>query len=144
MGSIGGGGRYDDLTGMFGLKDLTGVGISFGADRIYDVLEELNLFPESTDQSTQILICCFDKEGETYALPLLQQLRNANINSELYPAGAKIKKQLDYANNKQIPYTIVIGSDEMQSGLLTLKDMASGTQEKLTGSEITARLVNNF
>ncbi|WP_426669915.1 histidine--tRNA ligase [Mucilaginibacter sp. McL0603] len=140
MGSIGGGGRYDDLTGMFGLKGLTGVGISFGADRIYDVLDELNLFPTATNQSTQVLICCFDKEGETYALPLLQQLRDKNINTELYPAGAKIKKQMEYANNKQIPYTIVIGSDEMQSGLLSFKDMTSGLQEKLNADEIVSRL----
>jgi histidyl-tRNA synthetase len=140
MGSIGGGGRYDDLTGMFGLKDLTGVGISFGADRIYDVMDELNLFPATANQSTQVLICCFDKEGENYALPLLQQLRGNNINTELYPAGAKIKKQLDYANNKQIPYTIVIGSDEMQSGLLAFKDMASGVQEKLGIEEIIRKL----
>jgi histidyl-tRNA synthetase len=136
MGSIGGGGRYDDLTGMFGLKDLTGVGISFGADRIYDVMEELQLFPKTTNESTQILICCFDKEGEKYALPLLQQLRRQNINTELYPAGAKIKKQMEYANNKQIPYTILIGSDEMQSGLLTFKNMATGEQEKLTAEQI--------
>jgi histidyl-tRNA synthetase len=141
MGSIGGGGRYDDLTGMFGLKGLTGVGISFGADRIYDVLEELNLFPSATNQSTQVLICNFDKEGETYALPLLQHLRRQNVNTELYPAGAKIKKQLDYANNKNIPYTVVIGGDEMQSGLLTFKDMASGVQEKLTADEIVKRMV---
>jgi histidyl-tRNA synthetase len=141
MGSIGGGGRYDDLTGMFGLKDLTGVGISFGADRIYDVMEELKLFPEATNQSTQILICCFDKEGEIYALPLLQQLRAKNINTELYPAGAKIKKQLDYANNKQIPYTIVIGSDEMQSGLLTFKNMATGEQQKLTAGQIMEQIL---
>jgi histidyl-tRNA synthetase len=136
MGSIGGGGRYDDLTGMFGLKGLTGVGISFGADRIYDVMEELNLFPAATNQSTQVLICCFDKEGEKYALPLLLQLRSNDIYAELYPAGAKIKKQMEYANNKQIPYTIVIGSDEMQSGLLTFKDMTSGMQEKLSGADI--------
>ncbi|HTD39473.1 MAG TPA: histidine--tRNA ligase [Mucilaginibacter sp.] len=140
MGSIGGGGRYDDLTGMFGLKGLTGVGISFGADRIYDVMEELSLFPAATSQSTQVLICCFDKEGEKYALPLLQQLRSNNIYAELYPAGAKIKKQMEYANNKQIPYTIVIGSDEMQSGLLTFKDMTSGVQEKLSGADIVKRL----
>jgi len=140
MGSIGGGGRYDDLTGMFGLKGLTGVGISFGADRIYDVLEELNLFPTAANQSTQVLICNFDKEGETYALPLLQQLRRQNVNTELYPAGAKIKKQLDYANNKNIPYTVVIGGDEMQSGLLTFKDMANGVQEKLTAEEIVSRM----
>jgi histidyl-tRNA synthetase len=140
MGSIGGGGRYDDLTGMFGLKGLTGAGISFGADRIYDVMEELNLFPVDANQSTMVLITCFDKEGELYALPLLQQLRNNNINAELYPAGAKIKKQLDYANNKNIPYTVVIGSDEMQSGMLTFKDMASGQQDKLTAAQIVAKL----
>jgi len=140
MGSIGGGGRYDDLTGMFGLKDLTGVGISFGADRIYDVLEELKLFPEETSQSTQVLICPFDAEGETYALPLLQQLRNGGVNAELYPAGAKVKKQLDYANNKHIPYVVMIGSDEMQSGLLSLKEMQSGKQEKLSAQQIVERL----
>ncbi|WPU94143.1 histidine--tRNA ligase [Mucilaginibacter sabulilitoris] len=141
MGSIGGGGRYDDLTGMFGLKGLTGVGISFGADRIYDVLEELTLFPAAANQSTQVLICNFDKEGELYALPLLQKLRSRNINAELYPAGAKIKKQMEYANNKNIPYTVVIGSDEMQSGLLSFKNMTTGEQEKLAADEIVARLV---
>jgi len=140
MGSIGGGGRYDDLTGMFGLKDLTGVGISFGADRIYDVMDELNLFPTDTNQTTKVLICCFDAEGEIYALPLLNSLRKHNINTELYPAGAKIKKQLDYANNKHIPYTIVIGSDEMESGLLSLKDMHSGLQEKLDAEGIVEKL----
>lgn len=140
MGSIGGGGRYDDLTGMFGLKGLTGVGISFGADRIYDVMEELKLFPEAASQGTKVLICCFDVEGEKYALPLLNKLRENEIPSELYPAGAKIKKQLDYANAKSIPYTIMIGSDEMQSGLLTFKNMVSGGQEKLSGEEIISRL----
>jgi histidyl-tRNA synthetase len=88
-----------------------------------------------------VLICCFDREGETYALPLLQKLRANNINSELYPAGAKIKKQMEYANNKDIPYTIVIGSDELQSGLLAFKDMTSGVQEKLSASAIIDRLV---
>ncbi|MFS2187632.1 histidine--tRNA ligase [Mucilaginibacter sp. Mucisp84] len=140
MGSIGGGGRYDDLTGMFGLKGLTGAGISFGADRIYDVLEELNLFPAGSNQTTQVLICNFDKEGELYSLPLLQRLRRSNVNTELYPAGAKIKKQMEYANNKHIPYVVVIGGDEMQTGLLTFKDMASGVQEKLTADEIAAKL----
>ena len=142
MGSIGGGGRYDDLTGMFGLKDLTGVGISFGADRIYDVLEELNLFPQAASQSTQLLICPFDTEGETYALPLLQQLRALNVNAELYPAGAKIKKQLDYANGKQIPYVVMVGSDEMQTGQLTMKDMVSGTQEKLIAEQLLEKFRN--
>ncbi|CAM3723282.1 histidine--tRNA ligase [Mucilaginibacter galii] len=141
MGSIGGGGRYDDLTGMFGLKGLTGAGISFGADRIYDVLEELQLFPASNTQTTQVLICPFDKAGETYALPMLQQLRKVGVNAELYPAGAKIKKQLDYANNKNISYVVVIGSDEMQSGLLTFKNMETGEQQKLSAEAIVKAVV---
>lgn len=136
MGSIGGGGRYDDLTGMFGLKGLTGAGISFGADRIYDVLQELNLFPESTAAGTKVLISNFDQEAERYALPILQQLRQANIAAELYPASAKLKKQMSYADDKRIPYVILIGSDEMQTGLLTLKDMKSGQQQKLAVKDI--------
>ncbi|RZK91089.1 MAG: histidine--tRNA ligase [Pedobacter sp.] len=140
MGSIGGGGRYDDLTGMFGLKDLTGVGISFGADRIYDVLEELNLFPASAAQGTKVLISNFDEAAELYALPLLQQLRTAGIAAELYPASAKLKKQMSYADGKNIPYVILIGGDEMESGLLTLKTMESGNQEKLAIAEIIDRL----
>jgi histidyl-tRNA synthetase len=140
MGSIGGGGRYDDLTGMFGLKDLTGVGISFGADRIYDVLEELNLFPTSAQQGTKVLISNFDEAAELYALPLLQQLRAADIASELYPASAKLKKQMSYADAKNIPFVVLIGEEEMQSGQLTLKDMASGEQQKLTVTEIVDKL----
>lgn len=140
MGSIGGGGRYDDLTGMFGLKDLTGVGISFGADRIYDVLEELNLFPTSAQQGTKVLISNFDENAELYALPLLQQFRTANIAAELYPSSAKLKKQMSYADAKNIPYVILIGEEEMQNNLLTLKDMASGEQQKLSATEIIERL----
>ncbi|QQL49345.1 histidine--tRNA ligase [Mucilaginibacter ginkgonis] len=140
MGSIGGGGRYDDLTGMFGLKGLTGAGISFGADRIYDVLKELGLFPEGSTQTTKVLICTFDKGGEVYALPLLQHLRAEGVNAELYPSGTKIKKQFDYGNAKNIPYVIVIGSDEIESGHLTFKDMQSGHQEKLTKEQILAKV----
>ncbi|MES2446165.1 MAG: histidine--tRNA ligase [Bacteroidota bacterium] len=140
MGSIGGGGRYDDLTGMFGLKDLTGVGISFGADRIYDVLEELNLFPKSAAQGTKVLISNFDEAAELYALPILQQLRKQGIAAELYPSSAKLKKQMSYADGKNIPYVILIGGDEMESGLLTFKNMESGEQEKLTITEIIARI----
>ncbi|AZI24637.1 histidine--tRNA ligase [Pedobacter sp. G11] len=132
MGSIGGGGRYDDLTGMFGLKDLTGVGVSFGADRIYDVLEELNLFPASAEVGTKVLISNFDVAAEKYALPILQQLRSAGISAELYPSSAKLKKQMAYADAKNIPYVILIGGDEIASGELTLKDMQSGEQKKLT------------
>jgi len=141
MGSIGGGGRYDDLTGMFGLSNLTGAGISFGADRIYDVLEELQLFPSETEISTKVLICVFGKEEEKYAIPLLARLREQNISSELYPFGAKIKKQMQYANDKNISYTIVIGGDEMQSGKLTFKNMQSGEQKSLAIEEILAELV---
>lgn len=132
MGSIGGGGRYDDLTGMFGLKDLTGVGVSFGADRIYDVLEELNLFPASAEIGTKVLLSNFDAEAEKFALPILQQFRNAGIATELYPTSAKLKKQMAYADAKNIPYVILIGGDEIASGELTVKDMQSGEQKKLT------------
>ncbi len=131
MGSIGGGGRYDDLTGMFGLKDLTGVGISFGADRIYDVMEELQLFPDNAGESTRVLISNFDETAETYALPLLSALRRNGVAAELYPTAAKLKKQLSYADAKKISYVILIGSEEMESGLLSLKNMQSGEQQKL-------------
>ncbi len=131
MGSIGGGGRYDDLTGMFGLKGLTGVGVSFGADRIYDVLEELGLFPDSTAQSTKVLISNFDKLAELYALPLLHKLRRRGVAAELYPSAAKLKKQMAYADAKRIPYVVLIGEEEIQSGLLSLKDMQTGEQRKL-------------
>lgn len=141
MGSIGGGGRYDDLTGMFGLKGLTGVGVSFGADRIYDVMQELNLFPEYAATGTKVLISNFDAEAELYALPAVQMLRQAGISAELYPSSAKLKKQMSYADAKNIPYVILIGSDEMQSGLLTLKDMKSGDQKKLNINEIISALL---
>ena len=136
MGSIGGGGRYDDLTGMFGLKDLTGVGISFGADRIYDVMEELNLFPETSSESTRVMISNFDAVAEKYALPLLGKLRDAGINSEIYPSSTKLKKQLNYADDKQIPFVILVGSEEMESGKLSLKNMESGDQQKLSIEQI--------
>jgi len=132
MGSIGGGGRYDDLTGMFGLKDLTGVGVSFGADRIYDVLEELNLFPASAEIGTKVLISNFDAEAEAYALPILQQLRSAGVAAELYPSSAKLKKQMAYADAKNIPFVILIGGDEMANGELTVKNMQSGEQSKMS------------
>ena len=140
MGSIGGGGRYDDLTGMFGLSDLTGVGISFGADRIYDVLEELQLFPESSSIGTRVLISNFDELSEKYALPLLQKLRNVGISAEIYPEAAKLKKQMSYADDKNIPFVILIGSNEMETGLLSLKSMKSGEQQKITAEEIIAFL----
>lgn len=140
MGSISGGGRYDNLTGMFGLPGVSGVGFSFGVDRIYDVMEELQLFPESSQQSTTALIVQFDKESELYALPVLQQLRDAGISAELYPEAAKLKKQMGYADQKSIPYVILIGSEEMATGKLKLRDMKQGEQQDLTVEEIIAKL----
>ncbi|MFC5285414.1 histidine--tRNA ligase [Pedobacter alpinus] len=140
MGSIGGGGRYDDLTGMFGKEGLAGVGISFGADRIYDVLEELNLFPSTTTESTKVLICVFGENEESFAIPILNKLRQANINAELFPFGAKMKKQMQYANDKSIPYVVIIGGDEMESGLLSLKTMESGEQVKIGIEELVGKL----
>ncbi|PRD51313.1 histidine--tRNA ligase [Sphingobacterium gobiense] len=143
MGSIGGGGRYDDLTGMFGLKGLTGVGISFGADRIYDVLEELELFPASSASSTQVLITNFGEETYAHALPLLFNLRKAGVAAELYPASTKLKKQMGYADGKQIPYVLLVGEEEMASGAYSLKDMASGEQQKISYEELIAFLTKN-
>src|SRR5690606_11974872 len=142
MGSIGGGGRYDDLTGMFGLPGLTGVGISFGADRIYDVLLELDLFPESTTKTTQVLVTNFDQSTEDYALSLLQTLRKNGIASELYPVAAKLKKQLTYADQKKIPYVIFIGAEELSSGMLTIKKMITGEQEKMAADDLFSYLIN--
>lgn len=140
MGSIGGGGRYDDLTGMFGLKNLTGVGISFGADRIYDVMQELELFPEDTVQGTQVLISNFSPEAEAYALPILHQLRQNGLSCELYPDQAKLKKQLAYADAKKIPYVILIGEDEMRDGHLSIKDMETGEQRSMEEAVIVSFL----
>ena len=136
MGSIGGGGRYDDLTGMFGLKGLTGVGVSFGADRIYDVLEELNLYPLSNSTQTKVLIINFDKSLEVFTLPLLASLRKVGIASELYPIAAKLKKQMGYADAKQIPYVLLVGDEEKASGMLSLKNMESGEQVKLNQEQL--------
>lgn len=141
MGSIGGGGRYDDLTGMFGLKNLTGVGISFGADRIYDVMEELKLFPENALSTTKVLITHFDEKAFNYALPVIAKLRENNIASELYPNIAKMQKQMKYANDKGIAYVIVIGDTEMQTGKLAFKNMLTGTQTELTIEEIIKELI---
>ena len=131
MGSIGGGGRYDDLTGMFGLKNLTGVGVSFGADRIYDVLEELDLFPRTAISSSKVLIVNFDKSLEYYTIPLLANLRQEGIAVELYPIAAKLKKQMSYADAKQIPFVLLVGEEEVESNVLTLKNMESGEQMKI-------------
>lgn len=139
--SICGGGRYDDLTGIFGLPGMSGVGISFGADRIYDVLDELNLYPGSVAASTKLLFVTFGEAEQAYCLPLLAKVRKAGINAEIYPdANAKMKKQMGYADDKKIPYVAIVGSDEMQSGLLSLKNMQSGEQEKMNIEDIVKQL----
>jgi histidyl-tRNA synthetase len=141
IGSITGGGRYDNLTGVFGMPGMSGVGISFGADRIFDVLNQLDLYPKDALQTTRVLFVTFGEAEQAYALPLLAQLRRAGVSAEVYPdAKAKMKKQMGYANDKQIPYVVLIGSDEMQSGLLSLKDMTSGTQEKVSVAELIEKV----
>lgn len=141
--SICGGGRYDDLTGIFGLPNVSGVGISFGIDRIFDVLTELNKFEEIdyTKYTTKLMFAHFGTDEQNYCLPLLAQARAAQINAELYPdVTKKISKQFDYANKKKIPFVVIVGSDEMQNGLLVLKNMNSGEQEKLTMQQIIEKL----
>lgn len=140
MGSIGGGGRYDDLTGVFGLKGVSGVGVSFGADRIYDCLAELDLFPKNNEQSLKLLFVAFDAETHRFAFKCLNETRAAGINSEIYPDAVKLKKQMDYANKRGVPYVCLIGSDEMDSGLLSLKNMGTGEQEKLSLSAIIGKM----
>jgi histidyl-tRNA synthetase len=130
IGSVCGGGRYDNLTGVFGLSDVSGVGVSFGADRIYDVLNELDLFPEQVQHTTQVMLVNFGEKEATYALGVLQQLQQAGIRAELYPDAAKMKKQMKYADQKSIRFVLLIGEQEMESGVLTLKDMESGEQLK--------------
>ncbi len=140
MGSITGGGRYDDLTGIFGMKNLSGVGISFGADRIYDVLTQLNLFPTESDSTTKILFVNFGATEEAYALVQVQKLRSAGINTEIYPeTGAKMKKQLAYADKKGIPYVALVGEDEMKRGVISLKEMATGQQSETTIDELALK-----
>ena len=140
MGSIGGGGRYDDLTGIFGLKDMPGIGISFGLDRIYLVAEELDLFPNLEADFTQVLFVNFGETEADYCLNALQYLRKNGVNSELYPDAAKMKKQMNYANKKGIPFVVLVGEDEMSSGLLTVKNMTDGTQSTMKLEDLVSNL----
>jgi histidyl-tRNA synthetase len=131
MGSIGGGGRYDDLTGVFGLKDVSGVGISFGLDRIYLVLEALNLFPETVTDSTQVLFINFGDKEALFSLKAIKTLRENGVNAELYPDSAKMKKQMNYANKRNIPFVVLVGDNEMEANKFTLKNMTEGSQDLL-------------
>jgi histidyl-tRNA synthetase len=128
MGSIGGGGRYDDLTGIFGLKDVSGVGISFGLDRIYLVLEALGLFPESIERSLDVLCVNFGQKEATAALKLVGIIRNSGRKADLYPTDAKMQKQMKYAHNRKVPYVILIGEEELAKGSFVVKDMKAGSQ----------------
>jgi histidyl-tRNA synthetase len=131
IGSIGGGGRYDDLTGIFGLKDLSGVGVSFGADRIFDVLEALNKFPAAATETTKVLFLNLGTQEALRALACLREVRVAGIAAEMYPDQAKLKKQMEFANKRNIPYVLLIGAEEMQKNVVSLKNMQSGEQRNM-------------
>ncbi|MDR1654317.1 MAG: histidine--tRNA ligase [Prevotellaceae bacterium] len=136
IGSITGGGRYDNLTGIFGLDGVSGVGISFGADRIYDVLSQLNLFPATADTQTKIMFACFSEEGQRFALSLASALRSAGTGCAIFPDTAKMKKQMSYANDRQIPFVAIIGEDELLQQKVTLKNMKTGEQQLVTKGEL--------
>jgi histidyl-tRNA synthetase len=140
IGSICGGGRYDNLTGIFGMPGVSGVGVSFGADRIYDVLTELELFPQEAGALTKVLLINFGETETPYALNILNNLHQNGISAELFPEPAKLKKQMKYADQKQIPYVVLIGEEEMQTGTVTLKNMHSGEQEKITTDELIKKI----
>ncbi|MDP4206674.1 MAG: His/Gly/Thr/Pro-type tRNA ligase C-terminal domain-containing protein, partial [Bacteroidota bacterium] len=140
IGSICGGGRYDDLTGIFGLKDMSGVGISFGADRIYDVMMQLDAFPANSIASTKALIVNFGEKEEQYCLPILSKLRKAGISAELYPEAAKMKKQMGYADRKKIPFVVIAGESEIANQQVALKNMVSGEQSLVDVVELISIL----
>ena len=143
IGSICGGGRYDDLTGVFGLDNVSGVGISFGAERIFDVMEKLDLFPGSMLPSAKILFVNFGKREARKALEVLQELREAGIESEIYPDAAKMKKQFTYANNRSIAYVGMIGEDEIRKDVVTVKNMETGEQQEMKLGELKALLAGS-
>jgi histidyl-tRNA synthetase len=136
MGSIGGGGRYADLTGAFGVPGLSGVGVSFGADRIYDVMNEMNLFPDSLNSSVQLLFACMDEAAQGFAFSCAAQLRQAGITTEIYPEPGKLKKQFEYVAKRNIPYVAIVGESEVESGRLAVKNQATGEQQSLTVEEL--------
>lgn len=138
IGSISGGGRYDNLTGVFGMEGVSGVGISFGADRIYDVLNQLDLYPKDASAGTQVLFVNFGEAETAYVLPILAKVRAAGISAEIYPDSAKMKKQMSYANAKAVPFVAIVGESEMQEGKVTLKNMATGEQALITPDELIA------
>ena len=138
IGSITGGGRYDNLTGVFGMEGVSGVGISFGADRIYDVLNALNLYPEEVAQTTKVMFANFGENETRYLLPILKSLRDAGISAEIYPENAKMKKQFGYADTRHIPYVVIAGENEMNENKVTLKNMNSGEQQLVSKEQLLA------
>ena len=140
IGSICGGGRYDNLTGIFGMPDVSGVGISFGADRIYDVMVGLNLFPEDVDFATKVLFVNLGTDEEAASLKALASVRDAGISAEIYPEAGKMKKQMEYANRRNIPYVAIIGSNELAEGKITLKDMRDGSQTSVAADSIAEHI----
>ena len=143
IGSITGGGRYDNLTGIFGMPGLSGVGISFGADRIYDVLNQLDLYPEAVTTATQVLFINFGEKETAYSLPIIGMLRAQGIRSEIYPDAGKMKKQMQYANQKAVPYVVMTGETEMAAGKVMLKNMQTGEQQLLSPEELLQALTAN-
>ena len=143
IGSICGGGRYDDLTGIFGMPNMSGVGISFGADRIYDVMTGLSLFPEEVNSSTRVLFVNLGAEEEAAVLPLLRQLRGREIAAEIYPEAGKMKKQMEYANRRGIPYVVIVGSQELEAGAATVKDMRTGEQRQVLLDKLATEICNS-
>ena len=140
IGSISGGGRYDNLTGVFGMEGMSGVGISFGADRIYDVLNQLDLYPKEAVNGTQLLFVNFGEAEAAYVLPVLAQVRAVGIRAEIYPDAAKMKKQMSYANAKMVPFVAIVGENEMKEGKVMLKNMTSGEQSLVTPEELVAAI----
>ena len=140
IGSITGGGRYDNLTGIFGMPGLSGVGISFGADRIYDVLNQLDLYPEQVRTATQLLFVNFGQAEVEYSLPIIAKARQAGIRTEIYPDSSKMKKQMQYANAKQVPFVAIVGETEMTEGKVMLKNMVSGEQNLVTPDELVTMI----
>ncbi|KAB1067091.1 histidine--tRNA ligase [Tamlana haliotis] len=143
MGSIGGGGRYDDLTGIFGLKDVSGVGISFGLDRIYLVLEELGLFPETVNKNVEVLFINFGDKEALFSLKAIKVLRKNDVNAELYPDAAKMKKQMNHANKREIPFVVLVGEQEIEANQFTLKNMITGDQDKVSIDELILKVIGS-
>lgn len=141
IGSITGGGRYDNLTGVFGVDGLSGVGISFGADRIYDVLNQLDLYPKTTVNQTQVIFLNFGEKEMNFCIPVLAKLRAAGISTEMYPDAVKFKKQMQYANDRNIPFVAIVGDSEMAENVITLKNMTTGEQEKVLINDIVSKFI---